>query len=215
VAFNATPTATPAHCYTLGRHATLLMAKSPTNPPGTFDDILYGTSSAGIAGEGPADITQSRFNTAAITSSQVMAWIRMKAGARATVSGASTFEADHYCYRFNALPDVYSSRISVVNGYSRMMPTALQGVSDFRIEWGEGGSGNIEWHGAGSPKSSTPTLNEPAPAAGSGDDYVAIFSFDSSRNDWPSALRVSFRLSDPNGRLQGGRVFSQVMKLPD
>ena len=54
-----------------------------------------------------------------------------------------------------------------------------------------------------------------ANAVSGGDNYVAIFSFDTARGDWPSALRVSFRLNDPNGRLPGGRLFTQVMKLPD
>ena len=216
IALNASPTSDTMHLSTVGRHATLLMAKDASNPPGAFQDIRYDTSPVGISSElSPAHITESRFNCAAITPSQVMSWIRTKVGARGSRPGSSTFEADNYCYRFNALRDVQASRISIVNGFSRMMPIALQGVSNFRIEWVEGGSGEIAWHGAGSPKSPTPTVNEPVPAPASGDDYLAIFSFDSARDQWPSALRISFRLSDPNGRLQGGRTFVQVMKLPD
>ena len=146
VGLNEMPTADKAGFFTLGRHATLLMAKGSANPPGTFDDILYETPAVGIAGEpAPVHITQSRFNVAGITMSQVMAYLRMQiadpakegeVGGRG-VPGHSTFEADHYCYRFNALRDVYSSQISVANGSARMGTIALQGVSDFRLEWAD------------------------------------------------------------------------------
>jgi hypothetical protein len=220
VGIDEMPTADRRGFFTLGRHATLLVAQS-AGP--AFGDIVYG-SQATVPGEGAADITQSRVNVATITPSQVMAYVRtqvMTAGRGGP--GMGTFEADQYCYRFNALRDVYSSGVSVWNGQARMMPIALQGVRDFRIEWAE--NGGQEWWGPDQTKrdSLTPplasTLNEPTPGAvvppGKADDYVAIFSFDTLRSDWPSALRVSFRLNDVNGRLQGGRAFSQVMKLPD
>jgi len=215
----ALPTLSAKGEYTLGRHVMLLMAKSSANPPGTFAHIGYvDTNVAAIAGEPPAHITSSRFNVAATTPSQVMAWIRTHVSGR-----PSPFEADHYCYRFNALPNVYASQISIVNGYSRMTPVTLQGVTDFRIEWTPGGSGDMVWYGATNPMAAAGqvSLNEPVtsapvpPTNPPADDYVAIFSFDTARSDWPSALRVTFRLTDPNGRLQGGRTFTQVMKLPD
>jgi hypothetical protein len=178
-----------------------------------FIVILYGSQGT-VAGEPIADITQSRLNVATITTPEVMAYVRMKV-VPAGRGVAGTFEADHYCYRFNALRDVYSSQVSVWNGQARMMPIALQGVSDFRIDWAD--NSGSQWYGPGNPK--TPgSLNEPAPTtppSGKADDYVAIFSFDTVRSDWPSALRVSFRLNDVNGRLQGGRAFTQVMKVPD
>ena len=225
VGLNEMPTANAAGLFALGRHATLLMAKGSANPPGTFDDILYETPAVGIAAEpAAAHITQSRFNVAGITTPQVMAYLRMQIGDPANgggrgVPGHATFESDHYCYRFNALRDVYASQISVWNGSARMGPIALQGANDFHVEWGDN-SGGSEWYGAGNPKltdTGAPTANQPvtSPAGAGSVDYVAIFSFDTARGDWPSALRISFRLSDANGRLPGGRVFTQVMKLPN
>lgn len=224
VGMNEMPTADTAGFFTLGRHATLLMAKGSANPPGTFADIAYDTPAVAVAGEPAAHITQSRFNVAGITTPEVMAFVRMQIGEGASgggrgVPGHGTFEADHYCYRFNALRDVYASGVSVGNGAARMGPIALQGVSDFRIEWADD-SGGAAWFGRGNPKEGelrAPSVIEPVRGAGSagGDDYVAIFSFDTARGEWPSALRVSFRVNDRNGRLPGGRLFTQVLKLPE
>jgi len=46
------------------------------------------------------------------------------------------------------------------------------------------------------------------------DNYCAIFSYDVPQASWPTALRFRYHVEDPSGRLQGGRDFVQIVKLP-
>jgi len=48
-----------------------------------------------------------------------------------------------------------------------------------------------------------------------GDTYCAIFSYDTPKTKWPVALRFRYHLEDPSGRLEGGRGFVQIVKLPN
>jgi hypothetical protein len=130
------------------------------------------------------------------------------------------------CYRFKALWSIYDTdevdNLPFVNGYFRTHPVALRGLSSFKIEWQDV---NGEWHdynnpvvGGTIPKNSDYT--HPAfggiPAEG-GDNYRAVFSstFGNEGRAWPRALKFSYHVVDPNNRLQGGRDFTQVVRLPD
>lgn len=84
----------------------------------------------------PADITQSRLDAAAVTPLQIMAYLQQAVGTRSPSS--VRFEADYYCYRRAALRSPYDSTINTINGYFRMHPIALQGVSAFAIDWTDG-----------------------------------------------------------------------------
>jgi prepilin-type N-terminal cleavage/methylation domain-containing protein len=194
---------------TLGRHITLLLAPAtpgqyadPTIP--CFPDIAFTTPALSFsANEPPAHITASRIGSAAFTPSQIMATLR-----------TAPIDPATYCYRFRSLPSVYGSQISIANAATRMTAIALQGVDDFQVEWTPAGAnGQTSWYGLTNPQSATPTLNEPLPAHD--DAYVACFSFDTPRAQWPTALRITFHVTDANHRLPGGRTFVQLLKLPD
>jgi hypothetical protein len=58
------------------------------------------------------------------------------------------------------------------------------------------------------------SLRTPTSANSFGDNYTAIFSFDTPSNKWPVALRFRYHVVDPTGRLPGGRDFVQVVSLP-
>lgn len=215
--------------YILARHTTLLL--SPTNAANptqitengytvaAYPSVIYSDVPSIINGaeSTAAHITASRTCTAAVTPSMLMQRIMTDIAA----SGRSSYpryEADQLCYRFKVLPNVYASEVAtkpLVNASFRMHPILLQGVPTFDIYWTDGttdGSGNTQWYGLNNPKGITPA--EPTLANGNGDSYTAIFSYD-NKAQWPKALKFHYRVTDPNNRLQGGRDFVQVVKLPD
>jgi prepilin-type N-terminal cleavage/methylation domain-containing protein len=170
-------------------------------------------------GEGvAADITSSRIANVAQTSAQVMAEIAaLRAG------GTDTWpEAHEYCFRPRVLASVYETEVAqnpFVNGYFRLSPMAMQGVSSFVVEWSDGtidvSNNQLRWYSYFDQKGD-PGI-ESVNAAGdalTGDQYIATFSY-YNRAYWPKALRFKFHVVDPNNRLQGGRDFVHVVKLPD
>ncbi|HUO06996.1 MAG TPA: prepilin-type N-terminal cleavage/methylation domain-containing protein [Phycisphaerae bacterium] len=102
-----------------------------------------------------ADITQSRLDAAATSIDGIMRSLRAALGYPNTrnIGGSNTYtatdpngtftnsnnryEADHFCYRRGALSSPYDGT-SLVNGYFRMHPMALQGVSSLAIDWTDG-----------------------------------------------------------------------------
>lgn len=228
------PTGTKDQDFVLLRHATLLMA-----PNGATNLINVGgvnipayanpTRTVGpitVDGAG-AEITASRVAVAAMTPGQLMQNIMQYKGTN------TRFEVDNFCYRFKVLTNPYQSNISLVNGTFRMHPILLQGDASFKVEWTDGtintgyGDGRLNWYGLGNRKSVdaangyTTALNSlTQPTLGSGDTYTAAFSFDNryrsnGASNWPKALKITYRVTDPLDKLQGGREFVQVLKLPN
>jgi hypothetical protein len=257
---NATTGQLSESSFALGRCPIMLVppaeAASPSVSPNGNPIMSYPTFSTtvasidwnntqtltGTSNEGAAAITQSRISAAQGTPSQIMSILM---GGLSTAGGRAAnprYEADRFCYRFAALRTPFdgvdsAGNMNPVNGYFRMHPIALQGVSSFIIEWTDGtlyAIGNIDpvtgrtinagdpllnttrWYGLGSPKA-TSTGVDPSglgTAAVNGDSYAAVFSYD-NRDQWPVALRFRFHVADPGGRLQTGRDFVQVIKLPN
>gem|GEM_PF-2089323 len=212
-----------------------------------------------------AHITQSRIDLAATTPPDIMARIQQILGNnRNTGTPEAYFEAEHFCYRRGAVCSVYdgvasTNNYALLNGYFRMHPIALQGVTSFAIDWTDGSEtlgsadvdlitgntvtidliGTTKWYGiydyqkGASSKgilfNTGPTTavidhgNTPIQIGALsqlanttlGDKYVAIFSYDTPRTSWPTALRFRYHVDDPTGRLSGGRDFVQIVKLPD
>jgi hypothetical protein len=92
------------------------------------------------------------------------------------------------------------------------------------VEWTDGTlnptQGGLQWYGLEDtaenviPKGDT-TREPDMTASVSGDQYQAIFSFDTNRELWPKALRFRYHVNDVSARLPLGRHFSQVVSLPD
>jgi prepilin-type N-terminal cleavage/methylation domain-containing protein len=227
----------------------------PLIPP--ISAIDYSAKNAGFSINGQtevANITQSRVDAAATTPSEIMSYLTQALGIPAVRSGANNrYEADHYCYRFAALHSPYdgtdpAGNLSLVNGYFRMHPIALQGVSSFAVDWTDGSTytgtetdvitgqkvlstliGATKWYGlyndgttvAGQSKAGVfaqyfvdHATSGAVDATSNGDDYTAIFSYDTPSSQWPVALRFRFHVADPSGRLANGRDFVQVVNLP-
>lgn len=228
------PTGTSDKEFVLLRHATLLMAPNGAtnlinvggvNIP-AYDNPSRTTGQINVDGAA-ADITASRVAVAAMTPGQLMQNIMRYKGAN------TRFEVDNFCFRFKVLTDPYQSNISLVNGTFRMHPILLQGDASFKVEWTDGtintvyGDGRLMWYGLGNNKAvdaangyttALNTLTQPTP--GSGDTYTAAFSFDNryrsnGASNWPKALKITYRVTDPMDKLQGGREFVQVLKLPN
>ena len=125
-----------------------------------------------------------------------------------------------------------------LNGYYRMAPIMLQGVPSFAVDWTDGTSAlpvgatvtQLEWYGLDGntgPRSSPTITNTNGPMlslsdntatpvlvadpATGGEDYVF---YAGNRPEWPKALKITYAVTDPNNRLQGGRFVTQVVKLP-
>ncbi len=252
VAINAIPTAASDNGYTLGRHATLLLAEDGGGTANRItaggitviahDDIRLSSSpiTSLITETSSAHISSARFSAATITSGQLMQSIVNAVGTRAV--GTARYEADNYCYRFKTLPNPYANAneagitaaSKLTNAYFRMHPILLPGVPDFAVEWSDGTlwaatdtdpvtSATVvaervntpRWFGRSDPKyGTTPGTDPTEPALANGDDYTAQFSYD-NRSKWPKALRIRYRVTDPNNRLSGGRDFTQIIKIPD
>lgn len=247
---NISPSGTPIPAF----------ANQPTVVP-PLSAIDYGAKNAGFNFDSQtevANITQSRVDAAATTPSEIMSYLRQTLGIPAVRAGLNNrYEADHYCYRFAALRSPYDGKdpagnLSLVNGYFRMHPIALQGVTSFAVDWTDGSTyngtetdvitgtaatklvGATKWYGLYNDGSSPPTGWTRGGGAGAplvqnfvdhgsfgttatpnnGDDYTAVFSYDTPRSQWPVALRFRFHIADPSGRLASGRDFVQVVNLP-
>ena len=86
-------------------------------------------------------ITQSRIDVAATTPSQIMSYIVNAIGTNRGTPASKRYEAERFCYRHAAVRTPYDGipqAAPLVNGYFRMHPIALQGVSSFAIEWADG-----------------------------------------------------------------------------
>ncbi len=189
------------------------------------------TSFKGAGESRVADITSSRFDAVAETTSQLMREIALD-----RIGGDVLAEADRFCYRFKTLASVYDTDVPdnpFVNGCFRLHPVALQGVSSFTVEWTNGRTfpfpgggpngepaGSLIWFGPrmlSGINYTTPDLNvEAIFGAGNvnGDHYIATFSY-FNKASWPKAIRLTYHISEPNNRLQGGRDFVQVINLPN
>jgi hypothetical protein len=191
-----------------------------------YSTLIYSDPPTINAGDGNANITSSRVCTAAVTPSMLMQRIMADIATAGGRGSAPRYEADKLCYRYKVLPNVYATEIlngampSLTNGYFRMHPILLQGVPTFDVMWTDGSTdvnNNTLWYGLRQDGTLVPSgtagINQPALA--NGDNYTVIFSYDTPRNLWPKALRFHYRVTDPNNRLNGGRDFVQVVKVPD
>lgn len=225
VALGAMPSGTKDQEFTLLRHATLLMAKNGsgsgiTTTSGTiaaYDNPSINAPSVSCSEGAMAHICSSRVAVCSLTPSQLMQGIIKGINDLGGRGSAARYEADSYCFRFKYLPNPYAGDVTgtymVVNGAYRMHPILLQGVADFKVEWTDGTTNatGLVWYGRDLPKG-TDAIIEPAVA--NNDVYTAQFSFD-KKGSWPKALKFTYRVTDPMDRLNGGRVFTQVVKVPD
>ncbi|HWC00735.1 MAG TPA: hypothetical protein VG672_28710, partial [Bryobacteraceae bacterium] len=114
------------------------------NPAANIAAIDCNAAAVATNGETAADITESRTDVAATTTAQLKAYLIQGLANAGGRTASARFEADHYCYRHAALRSVYDTEIqrsgstSLPNGYFRMSPIALQGVSSFAVDWTDG-----------------------------------------------------------------------------
>jgi hypothetical protein len=248
---------------TASKYVDLTIGAFQNNTTTNVSAIDYNAAAITVNGEDkggppvPSHITQSRIDAAATTPPQIMALLQAGIPYSGPTPRPSNqgYEANHFCYRHAALRSIFDTEIlrsgapSIPNGFFRMHPIALQGVTSFIVEWTDGGTylmgdydpisgqtipagspliGTTRWFGLGHPKSGTLpaagqgvidpsgtgfTIDEGATATAASDEYIAVFSFD-NRTLWPTALRFRYHVADPNGRLQNGRDFVEVVKLP-
>ena len=229
----------------LGRHTFVLMPGAMRNAnqlivPGGNDVPAYSNPLAGSTPlptgyEGvSADPASSRYDVLAMTPSQLMSQIQQS---DATLSNnISAYAEAALTYRFRALASVYDTEVAAnpfANGYFRSTPIVMQGVSSFKVEWSDGTSwtqqdvnsglvtpdlfNQLRWYGP------THLFNNgigdgyierssPAGDPNTGDHYLAVFTFN-NRPFWPKALRITLHVGSE--RLQGGRDFVQVVRLPE
>ncbi len=226
VAVNAMPSGSQDQDFVLLRRTLLLMAGSgggaipyydypwQTNPAGGGASRLYGASV-----DADAVIASSRWCATGLTPNQLMQMVQ------AGKSGNSLYEANGFCFRSKVVPNVWAdTNKTPVNGALRMHPIAMRGVASFRVDWTDGTTlpvtnGPLAWYGLNDGKGVAPRGIAAESSTASGDGYTAVFSFDNrvsanGQRGWPKALRIWYRVTDPNDRLRGGRDFVQVVALP-
>jgi len=165
-----------------------------------------------------AAISASRYAFAQLTPGQIMQNVI------ANKNGTPRFEADNYCYRFKVLTNPYATEIfagagpDLINGMFRMHPILLQGCGSFQVAWTDGSLNGtaLKWYGLANGTEAPSGNAAVEPPLSNGDGYTAIFSFD-NRLNWPKALKITYRVTDLNtpDRLSGGRMFTQVIALPN
>jgi prepilin-type N-terminal cleavage/methylation domain-containing protein len=216
--------------FILGRHTTLLVSPDGSGAPnygpagisyeGYTDCKLSTLAISAAPSETVSHISCSRLDLVLLTAGSLEQQISDYISLNSRTS-YPTYEADNYCYRFACLKSPYDNELGAApagiamlhNGYFRMHPIMLQGVSSFAVDWNDGTSAapaGLTWYGLGSPKGDSAI--EPSSPSNS-DGYQAIFSFD-NRAKWPKSLRFRYHVADPTGRLPAGRDFVQVTNLP-
>jgi prepilin-type N-terminal cleavage/methylation domain-containing protein len=218
----ATPTQIENQC-TLGIHTTLLMpgvldatnqlTVTDANVPAAnkrvvkaFRSIIHDPADTIASVDGKAaHITSSRVAVAATTPPQLISDLV-----------AQGIDSNRICYRFKALESIYDTDAAsnqFVNGYFRQHPIALRGVSSFKVDWQDGSTGDWHWFNKPSGLPGVDVQYKPTPDPVTGNSYIASFT-PNNRLSWPVALRFTYHIVDPNNRLQGGRDFTQVVRLP-
>ena len=223
------PSGQTAGQYFFGREA-LLFDPSITSTP--YEDTNFQTfgypSSISYPGSfysTTASVTPTGETAAAITSSRLDA----VGGSPAMVDGflsrlpdtSTNLQtiADDYCYRFSTLVSPQASNQPAtfpLNGYFRMTPIMLQGVSSFAVDWTDGTytTGTtpplLNWYGVDNTLTFPVGLSYVQPTTNKG-TYVF---YSQNRQYWPKALRITYTITDPANRLQGGNAITQVVRLP-
>lgn len=186
--------------------------------------------------EPAASITSSRVDTAIISPTQIE-----QALIGQTPDAISMAYCYRFCALPSpaASTDVVAGGTDLVNGYFRMTPILLQGVPSFTVEWTDGSinaTGTLNWYGlihpiAVSNSSTYPGNSGTSAFAGGGvsnasvgtavettdsnDQYVAVFDAATRQlGFWPKALKITFTVTDSHNLLQGGRVITEVVRLP-
>jgi len=221
----ALPSGSKDSDFVLMRRTLLLLASSGGGTLPYYDfpwqtDPATGTASKMLnpGVDSGAVIASSRWCAVGVTPNQLMQLVQNN-----KPGYGGRYEADAMCFRSKAVADVWSSEISPVNGALRMHPIAMKGVASFRVDWTDGTSsganGPLNWYGMNDGKGVAPQGNAAEVATGNGDQYTAVFSFDNradgaNQPNWPKALRIWYRATDPSDRMRGGREFVQVVALP-
>jgi hypothetical protein len=181
-------------------------------------------------------ISASRIGVAYTTVPQIMATV-----ATLNTFPMSTGTMSLYCYRLKTLPSPTATNIldvtnnpSLPNGILRMHPIFAQGVPSFAVDWTDGTvdtNGNIQWFGCNSGSAGSYSIKAASTAntarthssatyggvsfefSNATDVYSVGFS-PAKPTFWPKALRFTYRITDSNDRLNGGRTFVCVVDLP-
>ena len=210
------PSGETAGDFYLGRHVLLLAPSTSPNSvtvngsytDAAYSDIVFGTPLVTpYSGETSADITSSRLDLAAITPAAIEAEIV------AMAPPPSPTIPDDYCYRFASLvtPAASSQTDKLINGYFRMTPIILPGVPSFSVDVGYMVGGNMRWYGPDQTTLIPPGVT-PVPRD-QGDIQSLVFDA-ANRPYWPTALRITYTVTDPHNRMEGGQTITQIIQLP-
>ena len=222
----AVPLGTPpsgenAGDFYLGRRVLLLVPSVPTiggYTDAAYQNITYtGTGSPATTAvtassneSAAADITSSRLDVATITPGAIEAWLATQALGTA---------ADDLCYRFASVVTPAASEQTgdqLINGYFRMTPIVLPGVPSFSVDVGYMVAGVLTWYG---PDANSVTTIAGWSSVGVLNDLgipgVNALVFDAAnRQYWPTALKITYIVTDPQNRMEGGQVITQIISLP-
>ena len=160
----------------------------------------------------------------------------------ASLTASLSTIANDFCYRFATLIAPGASEISAgtsaqaLNGYFRMTPIMLQGVPSFAVDWTDGAqitaTGQLVWYGLdGTPNGTATTpaesylplysaaagstsLPNPIAVAGTNSGDVAYVFYAGNRQYWPKAIKITYEITDPANRMEGGKWITQVVNLP-
>ncbi len=222
------PSGENAGDFYLGRRVLLLV---PSVPPAlgayaAYSNTTFGTPASGaVAGESPTYITSSRLDIATITPAAI----------EAAIASAATYPtlasiADAFCYRFASVVTPAASEVAagtptqLINGYFRMTPIVLPGVPSFSVDVGYlNATGQLQWYGPDAlaitaANNPNPTLYPSWPTAfyvsSDPDGGSSLVFTQADRQYWPTALKITYVVTDPQNRMEGGQVITQIISLP-
>jgi prepilin-type N-terminal cleavage/methylation domain-containing protein len=225
------PTGLTAGALTLGRVAMLLVPTAGPNGTAAAEQgnliTAIGPAATGSAsyGTGSSTVyaTSSRIDAIEYSAAQAIAY----ATSQAVVNTLGNV-ADNFCFRYSTVQSPGDASVAgPIAGAFRMQPILMPGVCSFAVDVGSpspnayGYQGNapsvlqsLYWYG---PDALVPPQNNGGPviASDNGHSDNAVFVFTPfNKAQWPTALRITYMVTDPADQLNGPLTITQIVHLP-
>ena len=229
------PTGLNAGSLTLGRVVMLLVPNNLT-PQGTPSNPISenlitgigpaatGNASYGTGGSVTVYATSSRLDAIEYSAAQAIAYATSQAA-----SNALGNVADNFCFRYSTVQSPGDASVAgPIAGAFRMQPILMPGVCSFAVDVGS--TSPTEYSTSTSTSTNPQSLywfGPDAIAPGSTGTVGPVIASDNGHSDndvfvftpfnkaaWPTALRITYLVTDPADQLNGPLTVTQIVHLP-
>jgi prepilin-type N-terminal cleavage/methylation domain-containing protein len=227
------PTGLNAGSLTLGRVVMLLVPNGgnfayPGDLINTFQNNVPGPSATGSASYGSGSTTvyatSSRLDAMEYSAAQAIAYATSQA-----TSNSLGNVADNFCFRYSTVQSPGDASVAgPIAGAFRMQPILMPGVCSFAVDVGS--TSPTEYSTSTSTSTNPQSLywfGPDAIAPGSTGTVGPVIASDNGHSDndvfvftpfnkaaWPTALRITYLVTDPADQLNGPLTVTQIVHLP-